>query len=161
MRDMKRLLTFICLAIGLLSCAPKQDNSTPEPADSIQLVGKWDICSIDSLDLLSINTNLGFMPMDQEEPEWHHFILQFYENGFIGASAGCNSIGGQYSFADDILKVSEMCRTEMYCEGLMDIEDAICEFLSIGDEMAISSYSPDSLLLTKQNNSKMIIRRVQ
>lgn len=40
-----------------------------------------------------------------------------FDEGNIGASAGCNSMGGTYSISDGVLEVTDMAMTEMGCDA--------------------------------------------
>ena len=50
-------------------------------------------------------------------PEKRVVYLEFGKNGFMRASAGCNSIGGQYAIKNGKITLSNVTSTLMLCHG--------------------------------------------
>ena len=55
--------------------------------------------------------------------------IRFADGGLRG-SAGCNSYFGGYQVSGDAIEVGPVGSTEMWCEGLMDLEDVYLATLS-------------------------------
>ena len=70
--------------------------------------------------------------------------ISFADGGLRG-SAGCNSYFGGYQVSGDAIEVGPVGSTEMWCEGLMDLEDAYLATLS---EATGFSLAPDGGRLT-------------
>ncbi len=70
--------------------------------------------------------------------------ISFADGGLKG-SAGCNSYFGGYQVSGDAIEVGPVGSTEMWCEGLMDLEDAYLATLS---EATGFSLAPDGGRLT-------------
>ena len=72
----------------------------------------------------------------------------------LGINAGCNNGGGDYKVKDGVLIIDSMAQTEMYCEGLMEQEQAVFGLISespnitlIGDTLTLVG---EDLTLTLQ-----------
>ena len=70
-----------------------------------------------------------------------------FTDGSLGADAGCNSMGGDYTLDGDILDVGPMFATEMGCEqALMDQDTWLAEFLT---SSPTASFDSDVLVLER------------
>lgn len=72
----------------------------------------------------------------------------------LGINAGCNNGGGDYKVKDGVLIIGTMAQTDMYCEGLMEQEQAVFGLISespnitlIGDTLTLVG---EDLTLTLQ-----------
>ena len=78
--------------------------------------------------------------------------MRFDSNGGVGARFGCNSMGGQYRLAGDILTVSNLASTLMGCpEPAAAFEREGSEVL--GQPMRIAITSNDCMSLTNDAGS--------
>ena len=78
--------------------------------------------------------------------------ISFTENSF-SLSAGCNSIGGEFTIADDVFVSSEVSMTEMGCEAdLMAQDDWFIGFLT-----SSPTFSFDGSLLTFVNSEASLV----
>lgn len=76
-------------------------------------------------------------------------IAVSFGDGSIGASAGCNSMGGGYDLVDGHIVVSEMATTEIGCDPERHEQDAsVAEFL--GNE-PFAELAGDQLVMTAGN----------
>jgi heat shock protein HslJ len=65
--------------------------------------------------------------------------LVFNADGSLGASAGCNSIGGTYRVVDGVLDVEPGAMTEMGCDEARHAQDAwLIEFLASDPRIVLS-----------------------
>lgn len=58
-----------------------------------------------------------------------HFMIA--ADGTVTGSGGCNRISGSVALSDAGLKFSPLARTEMFCEGKMDQEQALLDALAL------------------------------
>lgn len=63
----------------------------------------------------------------------------------IGATVGCNGMGGSVSIEPTRLVTGPFMSTEMYCEGLMEQESAVSQLLSASPGYVVKG---DRLVLT-------------
>ena len=66
----------------------------------------------------------------------------------LGINAGCNSGGGDYKVEDGVLIIDSMAQTEMYCEGLMEQEQAVFGLISESPNITLIS---DTLTLVGED----------
>lgn len=66
-----------------------------------------------------------------------HFTLSF-EDGRLGAII-CNSMGGDYHLDNGVLTVPELIQTLMYCEEIMDVENAFSTAVGNGAQITIEN----------------------
>ncbi len=81
-----------------------------------------------------------------------------FADGSLGATAGCNSIGGDYTLSDDdVLQVVEMYMTEMGCpEELAGQDTFLVEFLS---SAPVASIDGDTLTLSSASVTIELLER--
>lgn len=73
-------------------------------------------------------TNWAFVTIDGRPPLSNRNVLTISENR-IAANVGCNSMGGELDIEPGRLKVTRLVATLMYCEGLMQQEQAVADLL--------------------------------
>jgi heat shock protein HslJ len=84
--------------------------------------------------------------------------LRFGDDGTLGASAGCNSIGGEYRIDDDRLVTEQLATTEMGCDAPRHAQDEwLAALLSArpsvrvdGDTLTISDARATVTLLDRE-----------
>ena len=134
--------------IGALALAACGDDDSPaassvpaDPASSVPAtVGGT--APADDLD------GRQFVASDVEghEPVEGSTIRLSFDGENLGASGGCNTLGGTWSLDGDVLVVSAMQMTEMACDQtLMEQDDWLAAFLSSGPTVALAG---DTLTLT-------------
>lgn len=96
---------FYALLVSLGACTTTSARPEPTPLTS------WTFVSID-----------GRAPVAKETS------LKIYE-GRIAANVGCNGLGGNLRFEDGRLLVDGLVSTMMYCDGIMEQEQAVAELL--------------------------------
>lgn len=158
---MKTNILCILVAIFMIACEPAaktlpQDNVAIEFTLN-DLMGKWLVCAVDSNNWLSINFSEKNLTGDMKMPDFHPWVT-FMENNALGASVGCNGMGGIYTFKEGKLSIGECCQTEMYCYELDEYERTLFSFL-YGD-LSIEPYTKDSIIL-KRNENQIVLRRDQ
>ncbi len=85
-------------------------------------------------------------------------IALSFNDGHVGASAGCNSMGGTYSIDGSTLKVAEMSTTEMGCDPALHEQDNFVadllmsspEVTQDGDELTLTSGSTVANFLDRE-----------
>jgi heat shock protein HslJ len=102
-----RALTPVLLLTAALTLAACGDTDDPAPADpgQLDLVGR---------------TFVGDQVTVDDEPEplvMNTSIRLTFSDGSIGASAGCNQMGGDATWDDGVLKVQNMSTTEMAADA--------------------------------------------
>jgi heat shock protein HslJ len=73
-------------------------------------------------------TTWTFVAIDGQPPRSDKAELRIYE-GRIGATVGCNGLGGDLKMVPGQLQVGPIISTQMYCEGLMEQERIVAELL--------------------------------
>lgn len=81
-----------------------------------------------------------------------------FVDGNVGASAGCNSLGGAYEFDGDALVVTELSQTEMGCDGPRHDQDAF--LASVLTDRPTIVLDGDDLTLTTASASIVLVDRV-
>lgn len=92
-------------------------------------------------------TNWRFTQIDGAPPVSGHAKISFKKNS-LGASVGCNNMGGDWRVEDDRLIAGPLTQTEMYCAApLWDQEKALNALLTSapviviqGDRMTLKSH---------------------
>ncbi len=80
-----------------------------------------------------------------------------FDDTQLGASAGCNSMGGTFSIADGTLQVTDMAMTEMGCDSERHAQDEfVANFLSAGPAIAIDG---DTMTLTTDTTTMELLDR--
>lgn len=119
------------------------------------LLGKWQVCQLDSIDWLHIEINDICRFTGENESSFCAWLM-FREDSTMGASVGCNGMGGRYTFARSCLTVTDCGATEMYCDALDIYERALFSF--VNGHIEIQPYTMDSILL-KHDNRNIILRK--
>lgn len=136
---MRKLFWFLVCAIVMASCG---EEACEEKVPEIDVLGMWDVYEI------------GEMKIEKAvDMPW----IEFREEGLFGATVGCNGISGKYEMTDNMLKIGETGRTEMYCEGMMELEDSLCSQLWIGDEMTVTMLDDSTLDITGKLSGKHLL----
>jgi len=106
----------------------------PAPAS---LAGTWTVCQWE---------------WDDEAPvdaETDYPTVTFGEDGTLTATAGCNGMGGTYTYEAGVLTVPEgMCQTEMWCEN----ERMMLNERLLGETLA------DTLTVTTMPDGKVVLQ---
>lgn len=109
-------------ALPLLAACATLGNAPPPLVPS-----QWEFVSIDGKAPISRKARLTIEP------------------GRIGANVGCNGMGGTLQVEPERLITGAMMATMMYCEGLMEQEDAVSGLLGGSPQYR---YEGDRLTLT-------------
>ena len=106
---MKKYIPFLLILIILTACTTRATS----------LIGTWKLVSYGPPDLMT-----AAIP-DAEA------TLTFGEDGTVGGSGGCNSLGGEYEVTANTITFSDLTSTLMACEEpLMAQEGAVTQVLS-------------------------------
>lgn len=103
--QVRRVLVWTGPLLFAAACGPTTSTSPP-------LVGRT---------FLSTTVTEGGAPRALVGTE--HLQLSFPRDGQLGASAGCNSIGGAYEISDGVLVMSEVSMTEIGCDAERHAQD--------------------------------------
>ncbi len=112
---MKKLFIILAAVATLVACGIKKTEKasteqTPETVAATEWIGEWKIAKVGETCIAdSVETLLAF-----------NDSLQMYS-----AYVGCNRINGTFLHGDSIV-LTDGLSTKMYCEGLMDLEHALC-----------------------------------
>lgn len=79
-----------------------------------------------------------------------------FTDGQIGASGGCNSMGGPYAIEDDRLVVRQLAMTEMACEAALMDQDAWLASLLDGASIRLDG---DTLTLSRDGAALTLVDR--
>ncbi|MCQ2345566.1 MAG: META domain-containing protein [Paludibacteraceae bacterium] len=140
---------------GGIEVYPEMELVT-EFADT-DLIGKWQVCKVDSVDWLNVTINDICRHEGEKESSFCAWIM-FREDSTMGASVGCNGLGGNYFYSDRVLHIDDCCQTEMYCYELDYYERRLFSFL-YGD-MSVEALSQDSICL-QHDNRQILLRRME
>jgi heat shock protein HslJ len=110
------------LALPLLAGCATMGNAAPSLAGS-----KWTFVSIDGQKPVS---GKAWLNIDTDR---------------IGATVGCNGMGGSVKIEPGRLITGPFMSTQMYCEGLMEQESAVSQLLSGSPRYSVKN---DRLVLT-------------
>lgn len=102
---MKKLFYVLVAVMALASCASKKTAS-------VVLTGDWKVIQ------------LGTQPVDSMG-DFAYPELSFFEDGKYHAYAGCNQINGNFQLEGNTLTWGEALSTKMFCEDVMELEDAL------------------------------------
>lgn len=106
---MKKYIPFLLILIILTACTTRATS----------LIGTWKLVSYGPPDSMT-----AAIP-DAEA------TLTFGEDGTVGGSGGCNSLGGEYEVTANTITFSDLTSTLMACEEpLMAQEGAVTQVLS-------------------------------
>lgn len=123
----RTLLAGLAGAALLLAACGDDEN---EPADAT--------ASVEGKTFLSVGS-------DNFEIVEGSTIRLTFQDGSIGAVAGCNNLGGSYVIVDGVLQVGDLVQTQMACdEALMDQDERLVEFL--GSEPTVTIDGSDMTL---------------
>ena len=151
----------LLLAVCMIACKPaiKTQAVGDDVSSCEELVwnpiGSWQVCMVDSVDWLSVAINGVCLTEDAVQPALCG-RMTFREDSTLGATVGCNGLGGAYRYAEGVLTVGECCQTEMYCEELDVYERNLFSFLY--GTIQVTVYTADSVVLTRANRH-IILRR--
>jgi heat shock protein HslJ len=106
--------TFTPIAFALLAACTTAGAAGPD-----SLTGKWRFALIDGQKPVSSKAELTI------------------EESRVGANVGCNGMGGDLQIKGGKLVVGGVVSTLMYCDGLMEQEDAVSKLLSANPEYRI------------------------
>lgn len=115
---MKKLFILLAAVATLAACGTRKAEKTECSAESIEVItlapadlaGEWTIAKVGETAIAdSVETLLAF-----------NDSLHMYS-----AYLGCNRINGTY-LSTDSLVLTDGLSTKMYCEGLMELEQALC-----------------------------------
>ena len=73
-------------------------------------------------------TSWTFVSIDGRAPVAKETSLKIYQ-GRIAVNVGCNGMGGDLKIEEGRLRVDGLVSTMMYCEGIMEQEQAVAELL--------------------------------
>lgn len=120
MRRHPALAPVLLLAVSLtLAACGDTEPAAPSEPDQVDLVGRTFVG-----DQVTVDDEPSPLVKDTS-------IRLTFSDGSIGASAGCNQMGGDATWADGVLKVQNMFTTEMACdEPLMQQDTWLSDFLS-------------------------------
>jgi heat shock protein HslJ len=112
-------------------------TASPTPTDSAAPAG------LDGRTFLSVSLTDGGV----DEPLVADSRIRLtFEDGNLGASAGCNQMGGTYTLDGDTLQVGMMSTTEMACDPpLMNQDQWLASFLGSGPTLTLTG---NDLVLT-------------
>ena len=126
---MRSTLILSILLLTLAACKSSQ-KATAEAATT-----QTDMANAPLTDTKWYLIEINGQPVDREENIPH---LTFTEASSVGGHGGCNSFGGTYEINDNNrLSFGPMYRTEMYCTGRMEVEDALMEVFEKTDSYVI------------------------
>lgn len=118
------------LLLVFAACKTSQKQSATEP------VAKTELSDMPLTNTKWYLAELNGLPIDRED---HIPYLVFTDSSRVGGHGGCNSLGGPYEVNDNNrLTFGPMYRTEMYCTGRMEVEDALLEVLEKTDSYVIT-----------------------
>lgn len=122
-----RILIFSLLVV--VACKTSQKQTATEP------VAKTALSDTPLTETKWYLTELNGQPIDREE---HIPYLVFTDSNQVGGHGGCNSLGGSYEVNENNrLSFGPLYRTEMYCTGRMEVEDALMEVFEKTDSYVI------------------------
>ncbi|MBI5370469.1 MAG: META domain-containing protein [Sphingobacteriales bacterium] len=130
----------ISLVIALFFIATSFTMNQEPPAGSVSLyTTKWVLKSIHGKDQVDYIYTRAFIKFDEAKNR-------------VGGNGSCNSFGGSLSVVNNTIRISHLFSTEMYCEGVQDIEKAFLSRLGRANRFEIKGktlllYSDKELLL--------------
>lgn len=130
-------MTRALLALAAILASAGCTAAPPAPAPITELAGTtWRVVAIDG----------------RPTPAVGDYSMRFDTAGGVGARFGCNSMGGQYRLAGDILSVSDLASTLMGCPepaATFEREGAAV----LGQPMRIAFTSNDRMFLSNAAGS--------
>ena len=127
----KSLLIVLCMIVIVAAC-------TPAPAS---IVGTWKLTA--------------YGPKDAPTPAVAdaEASLTFGNDGTVGGSGGCNSLGGTYEVDGNQVSFSDITSTLMACDDArMSQESAVIQVLT-----GTAQYEIDGSILTLTNNDIVLV----
>jgi heat shock protein HslJ len=100
-------------------------------------------------------TSWRFLAIDGKTPVADQTELSIYPRRFT-AHVGCNRMGGELHVEPGRLKFGMMTATQMYCEQLMDQEQAVAALLSASPSFFIEG---DRMIMRSGAHSAELIKR--
>lgn len=120
------------------ACALRPSSASDQPSAAENapesIVGSWTVRAIDSIVLSDENVSYP--------------VINFREEGRVDATAGCNTIGGEYTYAAATLTFSDnLCQTLMFCpdEEMTRNEQLLTQALD--SVLSVATCGTDSLRL--------------
>lgn len=130
---------FLAAIVLLAACSTRKEQAKQSSAEAPLVGTYWKLVEIMGN---PVDTGLNSEP----------FIQFDAENNLVGASGGCNSMGGTYDLqANNRLSFSEMISTMMACQN-MEVEAALADVLGRTDSYAIQG---DTLSLFRARMSPL------
>lgn len=149
---MKKLPFMLLCSFAMLmsACAVQStsESNNPSAAQSApkSIIGSWTVRAFDSLVLTEDNVSYP--------------VMEFCEEGRVNATAGCNTLSGEYTYAEASLTFSDkLCQTLMFCpeeeiarneQLLAQAMDSVLTVTSCGSD-SIRLQGKHSMLLVKTN----------
>lgn len=150
-------LAVMIMALGLLAAACGQGSSdvTAGDGDGGDGADSADDGDLDGRTFWSTTVTEG--GAERSLVEGTRIELRF-DGDQIGASAGCNSMGGSYSIADGVLVVGPLFATEIGCEPeRQEQDDFVADLLGAGPTLVVDG---DRLVLTTADIEVEFLDRV-
>lgn len=97
-------------------------------------------------------TTWTFIEIDGKPPVSSKAKLRIYD-GRIGATVGCNGMGGDLRIEGGRMIIGPVVSTQMYCEGLMEQERAVAELL--GDSPIFFADNGRMMLRSKNHSAEL------
>ncbi len=126
-------ITFLMNACAIHSSSKSENQSAGENTPK-SIIGCWTVREFD--DIILTDDNVSYP------------VINFREEGRMDATAGCNTISGEYTYAAATLTFSDkLCQTLMYCadEEINRNEHLLIQ--AMDSVLFVNSCGADSLLL--------------
>lgn len=139
---MKKLPFILLCGIALLTTACVVSPSTTKNAPE-HIIGSWTVRAIDSIMLSDENVSYP--------------VITFREEGRVDATAGCNTIGGEYTYAAATLTFSDnLCQTLMFCpdEEISRNEQLLTQ--AMDSVLRVATCGTDSLRLEGKHSMLLV-----
>ncbi len=149
-----------------MACIPPLTAQETAIIDHIQSADEWTVDGDDAQLLTDGTVTLELVRLDSDLPgtAWEvtginngnqavqsvivgtEVTLEFGEDGGIGGSDGCNTIGGDYVAGDRVLRIRDIFGTLMFCESPQGVMDQATNYTTALTNAA--TYSVDGSTLT-------------
>ena len=146
---MNKFQIFFFCGIALLTTAcAVQSSSESKTAPTVSaapdsIIGSWTVRAIDSIMLSDENVSYP--------------VITFREEGRVDATAGCNTIGGEYTYAAATLTFSDnLCQTLMFCpdEEISRNEQMLTQ--AMDSVLSVATCGKDSLRLEGKHSMLLV-----
>ena len=138
---MKKLPFILLCGIALLTTACVSPSTTENAPEHI--IGSWTVRAIDSIMLSDENVSYP--------------VITFREEGRVDATAGCNTIGGECTYAAATLTFSDnLCQTLMFCpdEEMSRNEQLLTQ--AMDSVLSVATCGKDSLRLEGKHSMLLV-----